>query len=51
MNKTTIRTNLENTTLEEKERFIENLIEAHSILFQSVVKRTWKEKVDKYANN
>lgn len=51
MSKTKIKTNLKNATVEQKEMFFNNLSEAHKVLFESVVKRTWKEAVDKYANN
>ncbi len=47
MNKTNIRTNLKNATLEEREKLINNLVEAHKILYASIIKRTWKKTISK----
>lgn len=39
----TIKTNLDNATPEEWERFMKNLIEAHRILYRRVLERKTKE--------
>lgn len=42
-NKLQVKSNLDNATPEEWERFMENLVEAHRILYRSVVERKIKQ--------
>lgn len=42
-NKIIIKTNLENATPKQKEKFMKNLVEAHRTLYNSVVERHYKE--------
>ena len=38
-NKIIVKTNLDTAILEQKEKFMKNLVEAHRILYRSVVER------------
>lgn len=42
-NKIQVKSNLDNATPEEWERFMKNLVEAHRILYRSVAERKIKE--------
>lgn len=42
-NKIIVKTNLDTATPEEKERFMKNLVEAHMVLYKSVVERKTRE--------
>ncbi len=41
-----VKTNLEDATSEQREKFMQNLIEAHKILHKSVVGRYYKSFLD-----